>query len=450
MLNFKMIRSILVALCIVLFRSALCANVDFEALYNEVKPNVNDTNISIASILAARQGGSSSSPEICREKSDSSIFVYGKCSDECLPLLNAFRECGPKIQFGCDLESCGDGTFRCTLQPELITDNIVCPGDKVVFDSIDIKRLEKLSYSVDLRASPSQTDFYLLSDATSSMSTAIATAKLRANDIINIFGKRPNVAFGVGMYRDEEELSMGFMNLQSIIQTSDSKGVPIATNVNQVKQAINRLVPSGGKDRDEANLVALYKVATDKTIGWREKSRKILVYFGDFPGHEPSCVIPGLTITRRNVISALVARRITVIAVNFKGLNLAPTSFRCGAGSPRAGPGQAKDITVETAGVEVPSSDQAQLVKAIMKGVEGLPRDFDVDETACAPFLESTHVPSLPRKVLPGAIETVQNFFTIKPTVCLSGNKFECSYRYTESGADLPMVNVEFVNIRGC
>lgn len=438
------------ASCIALFQVAFCTNIDFEALFNEVSPNVNDANISIASIPAGRQRGPPPSPEICRTKTESSIFVYGKCSDECMPLLAAFRECGPKIQFGCDLEPCGDTTFRCTLKPDIIADNIICPGDKVVFDSIDIKRFEKLSYSIDLKASPSRTDFYLLSDATGSMGTAIATAKARANEIITIFGNRPNVAFGVGMYRDEEELNMGFMNLQSIITTSDDEGNLLTTNVNQVKQAINRLAASGGGDRDEANLVALYKVATDKSIGWRENSRKILVYFGDFPGHEPTCVIPGLTITRKNVISALSAKRITVIAVNFVGLNFAPTSFKCSAGLPAAGTGQAKDITTGTAGVEIPSSSQALLVAAIRKGLENLPKDFDVDEKECARYLDSTHIPSLPRRVLPGAIETVENCFTIRPDVCRGGTKFECNYRYTESGADLPMVNVEFVNIKGC
>lgn len=436
-----------IALITVFLYGALTTATDFEALFNEIKPNLNDNNISIASILSARQ---SSPPEICLEKAESSLFVFGSCSNECMPLFTAFRECAPKVQFGCDLEECEGGMFRCTLKPELVADNIVCPGDKVIFDSVDIKRLGKLSYSIDLKASPLETDFYFLSDATGSMRTAINTAKERANELINIFGRRTNVAFGVGMYRDETELSMGFMNLQSIVQTSGSDGAPLPGNVDKVKQAINRLVATGGGDADEANLVALYKVATDKSIGWRERSRKILVYFGDFPGHEPSCVIPGLTITRGTVISALNAKRITVIAVNFRGLNNAPVPFRCPSGLPPGGPGQAKDITSETSGVEVPSTDQAQLVTAIENGLRNLPKEFDVDDSECAPFLDSTHTPSLPRQVLPGDIETVQNCFTILPNICRSGSTFQCSYRYTESGADLPKIDVEFVKIKGC
>lgn len=40
--------------------------------------------------------------------------------------------------------------------------------------------------------------------------------------------------------------------------------------------AVDRNVAERGADRDEANLVALCKVAEDARIGWRGSSRKVV------------------------------------------------------------------------------------------------------------------------------------------------------------------------------
>eukprot|EP00171_Calliarthron_tuberculosum_P022356 IDg22356t1 len=183
------------------------------------------------------------------------------------------------------------------------------------------------------------TDFYLLSDATGSMRGAIADVQKKFKLIIEQFqSDNTKVAFGVGYYRDSAYTNNGFTNLQ-----------PISTNLRLSTNAVNVLRASGGGDAPEANLVALHQVATSSAIKWRNNSRRILVYFGDHPGHEPSCV-GGKSLTRVNVGDALKKARITVVGVTFgaKKLDGKTRAFKC-AGS-GAGAGQATHITSVTGG----------------------------------------------------------------------------------------------------
>ncbi|CAN8063411.1 unnamed protein product [Agarophyton chilense] len=190
------------------------------------------------------------------------------------------------------MENCKSGTgFSCSLRKELSDEYLVCPGDMVVFDSAFIDSLQEVSFKLDLKVPPLKTDMYLLSDGTGSMRLAIGTAKERALDIMNVFGTRSNVRFGVGMFRDEKDLNHGFINQQ-----------PITNNKYLIRQAINAQSALGGGDADEANLVALYKIATDSSIGWREGSGRILLYFGDYPGHEPTCISGDFRLDRHTVI----------------------------------------------------------------------------------------------------------------------------------------------------
>lgn len=384
-------------------------------------------------------------PSVCETRTKESIFVYGKCPDACLPFsTEKFIECGSLIQLGCTMKPCtsAPGQFTCTLREDLTAGRVVCPGDKIVFDDVTIDTLQKVSYKIDLKAPPIRTDLYLLSDATGSMRTAVKTVKSKFLDLITVFGTRENVAFGSGYYRDESELSGGFKNEQAI-----------TVNTNLVRNAVNRLVAIGGGDGDEANLVALYQVATSPSIGWRDNSRRILVYFGDWPGHEPTCV-GSKRLTRSEVISALKAKRITVIGVSFPppGLDGAPSRYLNGscdsAGSASIGQGTA--ITTSTMGTLESSTDQAKLISAISSAVRNLTSTFDVDESECKENIDSFHTPALPIILESNEAKTVTNTISLKDNVCDIVGPFECRYKYTESGADLRANAIEFVNIRGC
>eukprot|EP00737_Agarophyton_chilense_P003692 gb/GEZJ01004388.1/.p1 GENE.gb/GEZJ01004388.1/~~gb/GEZJ01004388.1/.p1 ORF type:complete len:533 (-),score=42.70 gb/GEZJ01004388.1/:618-2189(-) len=376
-------------------------------------------------------------PSVCEEKTSSSVFTFGKCPSECTPFsAGLFGECAGLVQFGCSLEMCASG-FTCNLRKDLTDEFVVCPGDKVVFENVTIDSLQEVSFKLDLRAPPLKTDMYMLSDGTGSMSVAISTAKERALEIMNVFGSRPNVRFGVGMFRDENDPNYGFTNQQSITDNKDL-----------VTAAINAQSAVGGGDVDEANLVALYKIATDPSIGWREGSRRILLYFGDYPGHEPTCISGGTRLDRNSVIDALNSAFITTIAINFGKMDIVPSRYGCSSGS--AGSGQTTAITTSTNGSVLTETDQSKLVEGIETLIEGLPRILDVDGSECAAQMTFTHTPALPTIFTSDAVTTVTNTFSVKSSICETKGAFDCNFRYTESGGDLDAANLEFVNIQGC
>lgn len=80
------------------------------------------------------------------------------------------------------------------------------------------------------------------------------------------------------MFRDESGPD-GLKNLESFTSNKDF-----------VKAQISALTSEGGGDRHGPLLFALFKAASDCSIGWRGNSSRILLFFGDHPGHEPSCI----------------------------------------------------------------------------------------------------------------------------------------------------------------
>src|SRR5207249_1219633 len=56
-----------------------------------------------------------------------------------------------------------------------------------------------------------------------------------------------------------------------------------------VAGAINAWQADGGGDTPEAQLFALDQVAQCPGTGWRPGAKRIIVWFGDAPGHEPVC-----------------------------------------------------------------------------------------------------------------------------------------------------------------
>ncbi|KAI0558166.1 von Willebrand factor A-like protein [Gracilaria domingensis] len=287
-------------------------------------------------------------------------------------------------------------------------------------------------------------DIFLLCDATGSMTSAIETAKTRFEQVVaertDVSG---DVRFGVGIFRDELELDDGFQNLAAI--TADTSSV---------YSAIDTITASGGLDADEANLVALYKVATEDSIGWRENSQKIVIYFGDFPGHEPSCV-GGLTITRETVVERLNDKGITVVAVNFGSsvgeLNRAPRGFGCGADSTLAPTGQADFITTETGGDVAETTDQTELINLINSLISNLPLTYESDTADCDGYITTSYNPNFPFELFPDEETTVIQTVQLLPGVCaLPTDSFECEYRYTASGAGVPSTLVQVNGVKGC
>ncbi|PXF45797.1 hypothetical protein BWQ96_04464 [Gracilariopsis chorda] len=363
-----------------------------------------------------------------------SIIVTLTCPNVCLPRVEAFNTCARFILNGCVPVPCKGDNLRCAAPgraPEVV------PGGDIVLERVRV--LDQFSFQVNLNtASPLQTDIYLLSDATGSMRTAIAEVRTRFSEIVEMFESVTDAHFGIGFFRDESDPGNGFINLQGI--TGDRAAV---------QTAIDTLVARGGGDRPEANLVALHKVATDSSIGWRPASRKIVMYFGDNPGHEPTCV-GSLQLDRDDVIEALNAMKITVVAVSFNpGLDGNPTVFSCRR-VPPAGRGQGTAISTATGGVLVPNTQQTQLIEALQNAVLNIDRTFDIDTSDCDGMLTTTTDPTLPVTLAAGDSQVVEQTVIIEQGICETDGPFECQFTYTEAGAALPPSRFRVLAIDGC
>ncbi|PXF42965.1 hypothetical protein BWQ96_07303 [Gracilariopsis chorda] len=363
-----------------------------------------------------------------------SIIITIRCPNVCLPPVEAFTSCARFILNGCVPVPCGGGNLRCSA-PGPATN--VPPGGDIVLERVRV--LDQFSFQVNLNTTyPLQTDIYLLSDATGSMRTAIAEVRTRFSEIVEMFESVTDAHFGIGFFRDESELGNGFMNLQGI--TGDRAAV---------QTAIDSLVARGGGDRPEANLVALHQVATDSSIGWRPASRKILMYFGDNPGHEPTCV-GSVPLDRDEVIKALNAMNITVVAVSFNpGLDGNPTVFGCSGAIP-AGPGQGTAISTATGGVLVPNTQQTQLIEALENAVLNIDRTFDIDTSDCDGKLTTTTDPMLPVTLAAGDSQVIEQSVIIDSGICDTVGPFECQFNYTEAGAALPPTRFRVLEVDGC
>jgi hypothetical protein len=215
-------------------------------------------------------------------------------------------------------------------------------------------------------------DIYVLADTTGSMGAAIATVRDNATSILNqVDAVASSPQYGAGQYKDfpHSVTSFAFQNDQSI-----------TTNKPTVLGAISSWSASGGGDLPEANLYALHKLIT--AAGFRADSSRIVVWFGDAPGHDPVCnAISGDgDVTEASVTSELVAAGVKVIAVSVTtgapgGLNADPTAGSsdygvCGVGGSA---GQADRIAAATGGQSFSDVAPADVANKIIEGLKALP-----------------------------------------------------------------------------
>jgi hypothetical protein len=221
-------------------------------------------------------------------------------------------------------------------------------------------------------------DIYFLSDTTGSMGPAIANVQTNASTIMTtVGGSTSSPMFGAGDYKDFEKPQVdpyAFRNDASI-GTSAGAQAGIAT-----------WAAGGGVDGPEAQLYALHEIATDPAIGWRSDSTRILVWFGDAPGHDPICAaMSGLAtdLTTSSVAAELAAANIEVIAIGLNtggyatGLNANSTTGEFGydatCGPPSPVTGEATTITGATGGLDLFAANPSQVSTQILNGLQNLP-----------------------------------------------------------------------------
>jgi hypothetical protein len=178
---------------------------------------------------------------------------------------------------------------------------------------------ERETVTVGIPASriPPKADVYLLADTTGSMGRGPTGGIIGAVQagIVTIVNDPAfagfDVAWGAGNYKDFP-LGAGINPYAFEHQLAPTLGVA------DVSAAVTSWLASDGSDIPEGQLFALEQIATDPAIGWRPDSKRIVVWFGDAPGHDPVCsALTGLAdITEATATAALVGAGITLVAVS--------------------------------------------------------------------------------------------------------------------------------------
>ena len=230
------------------------------------------------------------------------------------------------------------------------------------------RRTETITVTVPPTGTAPKADVYLLADTTGSMTPVIDAVKAGAGAILNDPSLAAfDVAWGVGNYRDftvPVPNSYAFQHQLAPTTSTLAAGGAIAT-----------WTADEGGDTPEGQLFALQELATNASIGWRTDSKRIVVWFGDAPGHDPICTdLTGLpaAITEATATAALTGADITVVAVSTTtGVMDAldgdpdPGSFDYPTCAANGVAGQATRITAATGGEHRTGVDPASIVTTL-------------------------------------------------------------------------------------
>jgi len=204
--------------------------------------------------------------------------------------------------------------------------------------------------TVTKEVTSSKLDIFFLADTTGSMGSAISSVKTNAASLLTTTAGYGDVQWAVGEYKDVGDT---FVYRKNSAFTSSQAATTTG---------INAWGASGGGDTPEANLFGLKSAADDS--GWRAGSAKIVVWFGDAPGHDPSSGV-----TEAAATAALNAKGIKVEAVN----NGSGGGTGIGVGLDATG--QAKRIADATGGGLFPSSG-AGVADAIKAAIDAAVKNY--------------------------------------------------------------------------
>jgi hypothetical protein len=219
---------------------------------------------------------------------------------------------------------------------------------------------------------PPKPDVVFLADTTGSMGLALQNVKNNIVSIMNdVKAAQPLAQFGSASYKDFNCTLSGATEPETPFTLEQA----VTSETAAVQTAINSwsTVPGSGCDQPEAQLWALHQLATSNTVGWRTGSSRIIVWFGDAPGHDPSNGI-----SQSAAISALNAAGIRVIAINL---------VNAGENSSLDQTGQATAIVSATGGVLKTTTDPAQVSPSILDALTNLPATVTHEVTSCDPAL---------------------------------------------------------------
>lgn len=203
---------------------------------------------------------------------------------------------------------------------------------------------------------PPMPDIVLLADRTGSMGSAIANVKANMTDIVTtVQGSQPQAQFAVASYCDFDD----FTGVPAFELQSDLSG-----NVATVAAAVNAITLCDGGDAPESQLNALWEIGSGgNAVSYRADSSRIVVWFGDQPGHDPSGGH-----TEADALAALQAVEARVVAVSV-GANLLDST------------GQATRLTDATGGDLLSGVGANEVSAAILEGLGNLPVEVGATPT---------------------------------------------------------------------
>ncbi len=248
-----------------------------------------------------------------------------------------------------------------------------------------------ITKTVHTPAIPPNPDIVFLSDTSGSMEATIENVKANATSIMNTVNEAQppgaTAEFAAADYKDGRpgEEPEGCDTDPYAFHL----GQALTTALPAVQSAINVWKAEGGCDAEESQVNALYTLATDG-VGFRSDSTRVVVWFGDVPGHDPD-----LGHTLNEAIEALVAAHIRVIAVPVKTAEAGLDAT-----------GQATAVAKATGGEVLPEGSPEEVSKKILEGLENLPVTV-TPQPSCDPGLSATYdAPS--KTVTSGSVVTFE------------------------------------------
>jgi hypothetical protein len=210
--------------------------------------------------------------------------------------------------------------------------------------------------TVSAGGAASLVDVFFLADTTGSMGTVLNAVKTSASTILSTSFGSASIAWGVGEYKDTGD--GGDFTADAFRLNQD-----LTTNTALANTAIGTWIATGGGDTPEGQIAAM-KAAAD-TVSWRAGSQRIMVWFGDAPGHDP---VGTPAVTEAGATSALQGEGIKVEAIG----TTTGVSGDLNADPDGAGPllaGQANRITAATGGAYTSGVNSAAIVAAIQAAI---------------------------------------------------------------------------------
>jgi hypothetical protein len=202
---------------------------------------------------------------------------------------------------------------------------------------------------------PPRPDIVLLVDRTGSMFGAIDNVKTNMSSLVAaVEAAAPDAQWAVASYCDDDLGEPDPFLLHSDLSDDTT------TTVN----AVNGITLCNGGDGPEAQLNALWEIGDGgDAVSFREGSTRIVVWFGDAPGHDPS-----LGHTEADATGSLTAADIQALAVSVGANQLDST-------------GQATRITTATGGTFYPGVTPEELSATILAGLTNLPVEVGASAT---------------------------------------------------------------------